>query len=118
MYRKTYVEINCDKLENNIKKIIKTYNGYKYYFGVVKNKEKDSTKEEVKVEDKKEIEISKEFDDFSKTLKEKLKKYAIKSPEVLINITTQDLKEMKLSKKENKELATYVKKYLSQKKDE
>ncbi|MDD4624510.1 MAG: alanine racemase, partial [Bacilli bacterium] len=37
MYRKTYVEINCDKLENNIKKIIKTYNGYKYYFGVVKN---------------------------------------------------------------------------------
>jgi cell division transport system ATP-binding protein len=85
---------------------------------VVKNKEKDSTKEEVKVEDKKEIEISKEFDDFSKTLKEKLKKYAIKSPEVLINITTQDLKEMKLSKKENKELATYVKKYLSQKKDE
>lgn len=85
---------------------------------VVKNKEKDSTKEEVKVEDKKEIEISKEFDDFSKTLKEKLKKYAIKSPEVLINITNQDLKEMKLSKKENKELATYVKKYLSQKKDE
>lgn len=85
---------------------------------VVKNKEKDSTKEEVKVEDKKEIEISKEFDDFSKTLREKLKKYAIKSPEVLINITTQDLKEMKLSKKENKELATYVKKYLSQKKDE
>lgn len=85
---------------------------------VVKNKEKVSTKEEVKVEDKKEIEISKEFDDFSKTLKEKLKKYAIKSPEVLINITNQDLKEMKLSKKENKELATYVKKYLSQKKDE
>lgn len=37
MYRNTYVEINCDKLENNIKKIIKTYNGYKYYFGVVKN---------------------------------------------------------------------------------
>ncbi len=83
-----------------------------------KNTEKEISKDEVKVEEKKEIEISKEFDDFSKTLKEKLKKYAIKSPEVLINITTQDLKEMKLSKKENKELATYVKKYLSQKKDE
>ena len=37
MYRKTYVEIDCNKLENNIKKIINTYSGYKYYFGVVKN---------------------------------------------------------------------------------
>ncbi len=37
MYRKTYVEIDCNKLENNIKKTIKTYNSYKYYFGVVKN---------------------------------------------------------------------------------
>lgn len=37
MYRKTYVEIDCNKLENNIKKIISTYSGYKYYFGVVKN---------------------------------------------------------------------------------
>ena len=83
-----------------------------------KNTEKEISKDEVKVEEKKEIEISKEFDDCSKALKEKLKKFAIKSPEILINITTQDLKDMKLSKKENKELATYVKKYLSQKKDE
>lgn len=37
MYRNTRAIIDCNKLENNIKKIIKTYDGYKYYFGVVKN---------------------------------------------------------------------------------
>ena len=37
MYRKTYVEINLDTIEDNIKKIKNTYSGYKYYFGVVKN---------------------------------------------------------------------------------
>ncbi len=36
MYRKTYVEINSEKLENNIKQIKKVYSEYKYYFGVVK----------------------------------------------------------------------------------
>lgn len=37
MYRKTYVEINLDTIEENIKKIRTVYSGYKYYFGVVKN---------------------------------------------------------------------------------
>ena len=37
MYRKTYVEINLDTIEENIKKIKTTYSGYKYYIGVVKN---------------------------------------------------------------------------------
>ena len=36
MYRKTYVEIDCEALENNIKNIIENYDGYKYYIGVVK----------------------------------------------------------------------------------
>ena len=36
LYRKTYVEINLDNLENNVKNIIKHYNDYDYYFGVVK----------------------------------------------------------------------------------
>lgn len=36
MYRKTYVEINVDNIQNNIKNIIKKYNDYKYYIGVVK----------------------------------------------------------------------------------
>lgn len=36
MYRKTYVEIDCNKLENNIKEIKNKYNDYKYYIGVVK----------------------------------------------------------------------------------
>lgn len=36
MYRKTYVEINLDKLSNNIKNIIKKYDDYKYYIANVK----------------------------------------------------------------------------------
>lgn len=36
MYRNTYAEINLKNIEENVKKIIKTYSGYKYYFGVVK----------------------------------------------------------------------------------
>lgn len=36
MYRKTYLEVDCEKLENNIKEIIKVYNDYNYYFGIVK----------------------------------------------------------------------------------
>ena len=36
MYRKTYVEIDCEQLENNVKDIKKKYNDYKYYIGVVK----------------------------------------------------------------------------------
>ena len=37
MYRQTYVEIDLDKIEKNIKEIKDKYSGYKYYFGVVKN---------------------------------------------------------------------------------
>lgn len=37
MYRKTYVEIDLDTIEENIRKIRKAYSSYKYYFGVVKN---------------------------------------------------------------------------------
>ena len=37
MYRKTYAKIDGDILENNAKEIIKKYNGFTYYFGVVKN---------------------------------------------------------------------------------
>ena len=36
MYRKTYLEINLDNLNNNVKEIVKYYDNYKYYFGVVK----------------------------------------------------------------------------------
>lgn len=36
MYRKTYVEVNLDNMESNIKNIINNYPGYNYYFGVVK----------------------------------------------------------------------------------
>lgn len=36
MYRKTYMEVDCKRLENNLKNICEVYNGYKYYFAVVK----------------------------------------------------------------------------------
>lgn len=37
MYRKTYAKIDGKILEENVKEIKKKYNGYEYYFGVVKN---------------------------------------------------------------------------------
>lgn len=36
MYRNTYVEVNIDNLQNNVKNIIQKYSDYQYYFGVVK----------------------------------------------------------------------------------
>lgn len=36
MYRKTYLEVNCQKLKNNIINIKENYPDYKYYIGVVK----------------------------------------------------------------------------------
>ncbi|MBR5662886.1 MAG: alanine racemase [Bacilli bacterium] len=37
MYRPTYIKVDGNKLENNIKNIISNYSDYKYYFAVVKN---------------------------------------------------------------------------------
>lgn len=36
MFRNTYVQIDTNKIQNNVKKIINKYNNYKYYIGVVK----------------------------------------------------------------------------------
>ncbi len=36
MYRQTYMEVYLDNIKNNVAKIIKKYNNYTYYFGVVK----------------------------------------------------------------------------------
>ncbi|MBR3674271.1 MAG: alanine racemase [Clostridia bacterium] len=36
MYRRTYLEVDCEKLKNNIINIKENYPGYEYYFGVVK----------------------------------------------------------------------------------
>ncbi len=77
--------------------------------------EKPDKKEKKK---KKNLKISKEFSSLSTSLKKNLKKFAISSPEVLLNITQADLKNMKLSKKENKELESFVKKYLNKKENE
>lgn len=36
MYRKTYVEVNLDNINNNVRAIINKYNSYKYYIGMIK----------------------------------------------------------------------------------
>lgn len=36
MYRKTYVKVDLDRIENNVKNILSKYDKYQYYFGVVK----------------------------------------------------------------------------------
>lgn len=36
MYRNTYVEVNLDNIISNVKNIIKKYDNYKYYIGVIK----------------------------------------------------------------------------------
>ncbi|MDY0097548.1 MAG: ATP-binding cassette domain-containing protein [Candidatus Dojkabacteria bacterium] len=74
--------------------------------------EKKKDKPDVVPEAKKE-DINPEFESVSEGLRSKLKKFAIKSPEILLNITTGDLKNMKLSKQEHKELESFVKNYLS-----
>ena len=37
MYRPTYIKVDGNVLENNVRNIISTYSSYKYFFGVVKN---------------------------------------------------------------------------------
>jgi cell division transport system ATP-binding protein len=66
-------------------------------------------------DEKKDVEVSKEFEKLSKSLQEKFKKFAINSPDILLNITTGDLKNMKLTKQEHEELESFVKNYLSKK---
>ncbi|MDY0097234.1 MAG: ATP-binding cassette domain-containing protein [Candidatus Dojkabacteria bacterium] len=92
------VEVNESKNKEEPKKEV-----------IKKEEEKD-----VKAE-KKEFVLSSEFNSLSKSIKEKFKKFAITEPEILLNITEGDLKNMQLSKKENKELSSFVKKYLSKK---
>lgn len=70
---------------------------------------------ETREEEKKEVEVSKVLEKLSKSLQEKFKKFAINSPDILLNITTADLKNMKLTKQEHEELEKFVKNYLSKK---
>ncbi|MCD4811832.1 ATP-binding cassette domain-containing protein [bacterium] len=54
----------------------------------------------------------------SKGLVAKLEKSAIYSNEILLSLTQKDLKTLKLSRKEGKELEKYIKNYLSKKQNE
>ena len=85
-------------------------------------KKKQETKEEEKVEIKEEIKKEEkplsQFSTLSNSLQEKLKKFAISSPEILLNITAGDLKNMKLNKNEHTELENFVKNYLTKNKND
>ena len=77
---------------------------------------KEDSKKEDNVEPKKDTDTQQqELSTLSKSLQDKLKKFAISTPDILINITVGDLKNMKLSKEENTELENFVKNYLSKK---
>jgi cell division transport system ATP-binding protein len=76
---------------------------------------KDTKKEIIKEEKEIKEESISEFSSLSSSTQEKLKKFAIKSPEILLNITTGDLKNMALSEDEHQELEKFVKDYLSKK---
>lgn len=77
---------------------------------------KEDSKKEDNVEPKKDTDTQQqELNTLSKSLQDKLKKFAISTPDILINITVGDLKNMKLSKEENTELENFVKNYLSKK---
>lgn len=76
-------------------------------------KNKEDIKEEKKEEKVQKEEKKTEFDTLSNSLQKKLKKFAINTPEILLNITTGDLKNMKLSKEEHSELENFVKNYLT-----
>lgn len=58
-----------------------------------------------------------ELDKLSKGLVEKFEKNAIYNHEILLNLTEGDLKQLKLKRKEEKELKKYIQNYLSTKKD-
>jgi len=77
-----------------------------------KEEDMPKSKEERKEVEKKDIKLSEEFDDLSKSVKEKLKKFAIKTPQTLLNITEGDLKNMDLKSKERGELENFVRAYL------
>ena len=104
--------IELDKVQKDKKKIEK-----KEPEEEKKDKEKKG-KSKKKVPKKKPTKLSKEFSSLSSPLKKKFKKYAITSPDVLLNVTEGDLKNMKLKKKEKNELESFVKKYLNKKNDE
>jgi cell division transport system ATP-binding protein len=66
---------------------------------------------------KEEKEMDPELEKLSKGLVEKFKQNAIYSIDLILNLTESDLKQLKLNKKEEKELKKYIKNYLSLKKD-
>jgi len=70
-------------------------------------------KEEIKEKKK----MAPELEKLSKSLSEKLKKNAIYSTNMLLNLTPSDLKKIKLNRKEDKEIKKFIKNYLSINKD-
>lgn len=74
-------------------------------------------KVEDKEEKKQEKKLDPELENLSKGLVEKFKKNAIYTNDLLLNLRESDLKQLKLKKKERKELQKYIKNYLSKQSD-
>jgi cell division transport system ATP-binding protein len=81
-----------------------------------KEKNSSSKKEQNKKGDK-DDKMDSGLKKLSKGLVDKFRKNAIYSNEILLNLTEGDLKELKLKKKEEKELKKYIKNYLKDKND-
>jgi cell division transport system ATP-binding protein len=85
-----------------------------------KKKEEKDSKESIdkamddKIEEKK-SKMDPELAKLNKGLVEKLEKNAIYNMDLLLGLTQSDLKNLKLKKKEEKELRSYIKNYLSKK---
>jgi len=75
---------------------------------------KASTKT-VPQEEKKKVKMDPELQKLSKDLVKKLSKNAIYNTDILLNLTEGDLKQLKLKRKEKKELEKFVRNYLSKK---
>jgi ABC-type methionine transport system ATPase subunit len=68
-------------------------------------------------EEKREDKMDPDLQKLSKRLVDKFRKNAIYSNDILLNLTESDLKQLKLKKKEEKELKKYIKNYLKDKKN-
>jgi cell division transport system ATP-binding protein len=84
-----------------------------------KHDDKESIGEAMGEEKKKETkkQLDPEMEKLSKGLVEKFKKNAIYTTDILLSLTESDLKNLKLKRKEEKELKKYIKNYLSKNTD-
>jgi len=80
-----------------------------------KEKKEDQKKEKIQIKEKKKI--APDLKKLSKSLIKKFEKNAIYTNDILLHLTENDLKKLKLKPKEKRELKRYIKNYLSKQKN-